>query len=90
MLTGAPMNLHVNIYTAAVDTQGNADCESGQRGYMQRAATYHAGRTARSSSTRTSRATRARRSPGRARVPPGQTFTRTPQSGPRMPAELDP
>ena len=30
-------NLHVNIYSAAIDRQGNADCESGQRGYVKRA-----------------------------------------------------
>ena len=37
VLSGAPLNLHVNTYSAAVDRQGNADCESGQRGYVKRA-----------------------------------------------------
>ncbi|HEX6391485.1 MAG TPA: hypothetical protein VFZ89_18620, partial [Solirubrobacteraceae bacterium] len=88
-LTGAPMNLHVNNYSAAIDRQGNADCESGQRGYIQRAARYHpANRNivvdphlpGNSGPTFT----------GLSRVPPGQTFSREPELGPRLPAELDP
>ena len=35
---GDPANLHAQVYGRAVDPQGNADCESGQRGYPQRLA----------------------------------------------------
>jgi hypothetical protein len=35
---GAPVRLHAQPYARAVDEQGNADCESGQRGYPFRLA----------------------------------------------------
>jgi len=88
-LTGTPVHLHTNNYTAAVDRQGNADCESGQRGYIQRAARFHpANRNivvdphipGNQGPTFT----------GLAKVPPGQTFSRAPTAGPKMPPELDP
>jgi ABC-type transporter Mla subunit MlaD len=87
--SGTPAFLHANAYSAAIDRQGNADCESGQRGYIRRANYYgppdldividphipgNQGKTFK----------------GRDRVLPGQTFTRAPQQGPRMPPELDP
>ncbi len=87
--SGAPMNLHVNTYTAAVDRQGNADCEAGQRGYMRRSNTYGAADMltvvdphipGNSGPTFT----------GRARVPEGQTFSRETTMGPKIPRELDP
>src|SRR5436305_142724 len=37
-LLGDPANLHAQPYGRAVDAQGNADCESGQRGYPDRLA----------------------------------------------------
>jgi ABC-type transporter Mla subunit MlaD len=36
--SGAPVRLHAQPYGRAVDEQGNADCESGQRGYPLRLA----------------------------------------------------
>jgi virulence factor Mce-like protein len=36
---GDPANLHDQIYNHAVDANGAADCEAGQRGYVKRAAT---------------------------------------------------
>jgi ABC-type transporter Mla subunit MlaD len=89
VVSGTPMHAHFNIYSAAVDRQGNADCESGQRGYLERLATYadkdkkivvdpHI--PGNSGPTFT----------GRARVPEGQTFTREPSMGPKLPPELDP
>jgi ABC-type transporter Mla subunit MlaD len=85
-----PQFLHTNNYTAAVDNQGNADCESGQRGYMQKQATYIPDPNVKivvdphipgnSGTTYT----------GRPKVPAGQTFDRAPKIGPRMPKELDP
>jgi virulence factor Mce-like protein len=37
-LLGDPVNLHAQYNGRAVDAQGNADCESGQRGYPKRVA----------------------------------------------------
>ena len=37
-LTGDAAELHDQIYAAAVDANGNADCEMGQRGYPKRQA----------------------------------------------------
>jgi hypothetical protein len=38
-LSGDAAALHDQIYNGAIDSSGNADCESGQRGYPTRAAT---------------------------------------------------
>ena len=87
--SGAKQFLHSNNYSAAVDRQGNADCESGQRGYITRANTYGAPEyktvidphlPGSSGPTYT----------GRPRVPKGQTFSRAPEVGPQIPKELDP
>jgi hypothetical protein len=86
--SGTPQFLHTNNYTAAVDNAGNADCESGQRGYMEKISHYwpqdwkivtDPALPGNSGTTFT----------GRARVPEGQTFTRRPQIGPAFPAELE-
>jgi hypothetical protein len=37
-LTGDPANLHFQQYGAAIDSEGRADCETGQRGYPRRLA----------------------------------------------------
>jgi ABC-type transporter Mla subunit MlaD len=89
VLSGTPMNYHANHYSAAIDNNGNADCESGQRGYVKRASVYsdpsmniavdpHIPGNQGSTFT------------GRPKVPAGQTFSRKPTIGPSMPAELDP
>jgi virulence factor Mce-like protein len=87
VVSGEPMRLHQNLYSAAVDEQGNADCEAGQRGYMRRAATgtpenydivvdpHIPGNQGTTFS-------------GRPTVPEGQTFTRYPESGPAFPDAL--
>jgi len=87
--SGTPQHLHSNNYSAAVDSQGNADCESGQRGYPERINHYGDKRfktvvdphlPGNQGTTFT----------GRPRVPEGQTFSRQPEAGPRIPKELDP
>jgi ABC-type transporter Mla subunit MlaD len=87
VVSGQKANLHVNLYTAAVDEQGNADCESGQRGYVERAATYAPENynialdphfPGNSGPTFT----------GRAKVPAGETFSRYPEDGPAFPDAL--
>jgi len=86
---GTPQFLHSNNYTAAVDDNGNADCESGQRGYVRRINAYGDKRfetvvdphiPGNQGTTFT----------GRPRVPEGQTFSRQPEVGPQIPPELDP
>ena len=88
-LSGAPANLHTNVYSAAVNRDGTADCESGQRGYLKRVNTFGDSKfnTVIDPHIPGSQGTTFT---GRARVPEGQTFTRAPQSGPLMPPELDP
>jgi ABC-type transporter Mla subunit MlaD len=87
VVSGQRANLHVNLYSAAVDTKGNADCESGQRGYVERAATYAPENLnialdphfpGNSGTTFT----------GRPRVPRGETFSRYPEDGPAFPDAL--
>ncbi len=88
-VSGAPMNLHTNVYTAAVDHQGNADCESGQRGYMEKLTTYNQDPNLKIVTDPHIPGNSGPTLTGRPRIPDGQTFTRLPESGPRMPQELD-
>ena len=78
------------LYSAAIDRQGNADCESGQRGFLQRVNVLRRAARTRSSSTRTSPATRARPSAARPACPPGRPSAARRSSVPSMPSELDP
>jgi ABC-type transporter Mla subunit MlaD len=88
-ISGAKMNLHTNVYTAAVDHQGNADCESGQRGYMEKLTHYNSDPNLKIVTDPHIPGNSGPTLTGRPRVPEGQTFTRLPESGPRMPKELD-
>jgi virulence factor Mce-like protein len=75
--------LHAQVYGAAIDNQGNADCETGQRGYPKKLNYLDPqGRD-----LATDAHTPGDQGPtfkGRARVPNGETFTRTPQTGPQL------
>jgi hypothetical protein len=88
VVSGSPPALHLNIGSAAVDDQGNADCESGQRGYVRRNAT-HAPADRNIAIDPRIPGNQGPTYTGRLRVPPGQTFTRNPQLGPALPPELD-
>jgi virulence factor Mce-like protein len=78
---GAAQYGHDQPYAAAVDEQGNADCEAGQRGYIQRQARFF---------PKDLKIARDPRTPGLqgptftglAKVPPGETFTARPETGP--------
>jgi hypothetical protein len=88
VISGTPAHLHNQPYGAAIDRNGNADCESGQRGYPRRLATY----APPDLQIATDPHTPGNQGPtytGRPRVRPGQTFTRQPQQGTRKPPELD-
>lgn len=77
---GAPAHLHATPYNAAIDEQGNADCENGQRGYVRRLARFSAPRF----QIGTDPHIPGNQGPtytGRPRVPEGQTFTREPETG---------
>ncbi|HEX8085915.1 MAG TPA: hypothetical protein VF529_16605 [Solirubrobacteraceae bacterium] len=87
--SGVPMNLHTNVYTAAIDHEGNADCESGQRGYLQKLTTYNTDPNLKIVTDPHIPGNSGTTLTGRPRVPEGQTFTRLPESGPRLPKELD-
>jgi ABC-type transporter Mla subunit MlaD len=88
-VSGARMNLHTNVYAAAVDHEGNADCESGQRGYPRKATHYNDDQKLQIATDPRYPGNSGPTLTGRPRVPEGQTFARLPESGPRFPKELD-
>jgi hypothetical protein len=79
---GGPETLHAQPYGAAIDTKGNADCETGQRGYPKKLNYFDPqGRN-----LATDQHTPGDQGPtfhGRARVPTGETFSRNPTTGPQ-------
>ncbi|MBV9328039.1 MAG: MCE family protein [Chloroflexi bacterium] len=80
---GGGQNLHAPAYGAAIDNQGNADCETGQRGYPLKLNYFDPqGRNLETDSH-----TPGNQGPtyaGRRRVPAGETFSRNPQTGPQL------
>jgi len=81
--TGGNEYLHSQNYGAAIDNQGNADCETGQRGYpLKLNASDPEGRD-----LALDPHTPGDQGPtfkGRARVPAGETFSRNPTTGPQL------
>jgi virulence factor Mce-like protein len=78
---GTPQYGQDQPYGAAVAPDGRADCEAGQRGFVERQARffpsqYHVARDPRSPGLQGPTFT------GRARVPTGETFTAEPETGP--------
>jgi phospholipid/cholesterol/gamma-HCH transport system substrate-binding protein len=79
----APEYLHGPVYGAAIDNQGNADCEAGQRGYplnLNSADPQHRNldedpHTPGDQGTNWA---------GLSRVPPGETYSRNPGTGPQL------
>jgi virulence factor Mce-like protein len=82
--SGGPENLHGQTYGAAIDGSGNADCETGQRGYPQKLNYFdpQGRKLASDPHTPNDQGTTFK---GRTRVPPGETFTRNPTTGPQLP-----
>jgi virulence factor Mce-like protein len=82
---GGDEYLHAQPYGAAIDNAGNADCETGQRGYPKKLNSFDPqGRDlAVDPHTPGDQGTTFK---GRTRVPAGETFTRNPQTGPPLPA----
>jgi ABC-type transporter Mla subunit MlaD len=89
VLSGTPAHLHLSLYGAAIDDQGNADCESGQRGYLERLAHYSDDPDLKIVVDPRIPGNQGPTFTGRPRVPAGETFSRVPQIGPAFPPELD-
>ena len=89
VVSGAKQNLHSNLYSAAVTKDGKADCESGQRGYLEKLTTYNNDPNLKIVTDPHIPGASGTTFTGRPEIPAGQTFTRQPESGPRKPPELD-
>jgi hypothetical protein len=80
---GGDEYLHAQPYGAAIDNQGNADCETGQRGYPKKLNAFDPqGRN-----LALDPHTPGDQGPtfkGRTHVPAGETFSRNPQTGPQL------
>ncbi len=80
---GGTEYLHGQSYGAAIDNSGNADCESGQRGFPKKLNNFDPlGRD-----LAIDPHTPGDQGPtyhGRTRVPAGETYTREPQTGPQL------
>jgi hypothetical protein len=82
---GGQQFLHAQSYGAAIDGRGNADCETGQRGFPRKLNQFdpQGRKLALDPHTPGNQGPTFR---GRARVPAGETFTRSPQTGPQLPS----
>jgi virulence factor Mce-like protein len=80
---GGQQFLHAQSYGAAIDNSGNADCETGQRGWPKKLNHFDPqGRN-----LAVDAHTPGNQGPtfhGRARVPAGETFSRNPQTRPQL------
>jgi virulence factor Mce-like protein len=72
---------HNQPYAAAIDAKGNADCEAGQRGWVQRSARFFPKDLKVALDARTP-GLQGPTFTGLAKVPPGETFTSRPETGP--------
>ena len=78
---GNKQYLHADPYGAAITPDGRADCEAGQRGYLERNARFYDKRYKIEQDARTPGA-QGPTYKGRPRVPKGQTYTSIPETGP--------
>ncbi len=79
-----PEYLHGPAYAAAIDNQGNADCEAGQRGYPKQLAHLDPQHRNLDTDSHTP-GNQGGNWTGLAKVPAGETFTRSPSVGPQNP-----
>ncbi len=75
---------HAPTYGAAIDNQGNADCETGQRGYAHQLSYFDPQHRLGQSDQHTP-GNQGPTFTGRTHVPPGETFSRNPDIGPQTP-----
>jgi ABC-type transporter Mla subunit MlaD len=83
LLFGGNEFLHAQPYGAAIDNQGNADCETGQRGYPKKLNYFDPQHRDLATDVHTP-GNQGPTFTGRARVPAGETFTRNPVTGPQL------
>jgi phospholipid/cholesterol/gamma-HCH transport system substrate-binding protein len=76
--------LHGPAYAAAIDNQGNADCEAGQRGYQYSQNSSDPNHRALVTDARTPGG-QGTTWAGLSRVPAGETYSRNPVTGPQLP-----
>jgi virulence factor Mce-like protein len=81
---GGPEFLHSQVYGAAIDNAGNADCETGQRGYPKKL-NYFDPQGRNLDSDPHTPGDQGPTYKGRTRVPAGETYSRNPQTGPQLP-----
>jgi virulence factor Mce-like protein len=84
LLTGGNAFLHAQSYGAAVDNQGNADCETGQRGYPKKLNNFDPQHRNLAVDAHTP-GLQGPTFKGREHVPAGETFSRNPSTGPQLP-----
>jgi hypothetical protein len=82
-LFGGTEYLHAQPYGAAIDNQGFADCETGQRGYPYMLNHFDPQHRPLALDNHTP-GDQGPTFAGRPRVPAGETFTRNPQTGPEL------
>jgi len=80
---GGQQFLHAQSYGAAIDNQGNADCETGQRGWPKKLNAFDPERRNLALDPHTP-GDQGPTFNGRARVPKGETFSRNPTTGPQL------
>jgi phospholipid/cholesterol/gamma-HCH transport system substrate-binding protein len=76
--------LHGQTYSAAVDNNGNADCEVGQRGYPVKANYFDPQGRSLATDAHTP-GDQGTTWTGTSRVPAGETYSRNPLYGPQLP-----
>ncbi len=84
LLTGGNEFLHAQAYGAAIDSAGNADCETGQRGYVKKLNFFDPQGRNLALDAHTP-GNQGATFTGRTRVPKGETFSRNPLTGPQLP-----
>ncbi len=77
-----PEYLHSGNYTGAIANNGNADCEAGQRGYVKQLNSSDPQHRNLGVDQHTP-GNQGQNWTGLAKVPPGETFTRNPSTGPQ-------
>jgi virulence factor Mce-like protein len=80
---GGDEYLHAQPYGAAIDNQGNADCETGQRGYPLRLNAFDPQHRNLGVDPHTP-GDQGKTYDGVSHVPKGETFSRNPQTGPQL------
>jgi hypothetical protein len=75
---------HGPVYGAAIDNHGNADCETGQRGYPLKL-NYFDPQGRKFDTDQHTPGDQGPTFTGAAHVPKGETFSRNPQTGPQTP-----